>query len=291
MNLYFAASPANIHVRVLESAGAKNLLFSFAFIKNPKKLVQLLGSYKPARVILDSGAFSVWSKGETIDIEEYAKFCVEFQSLLDPSIELNIVNLDVLPGEWGRVPSAIEIAVSAEKGWQNMLFLEAKGLKVIHIFHQHEDFAILEKLKKHSNYIGISPANDVSQKEKINWMKKVFGSLKDDIKDNKLKTHGFAVTSDSAMFGYPYYSVDSSSWVMGARYGRISVFTDRMKMKSVSYKNKDDIERYWPYLSSIGITKIADPLVWSNRVLIGIKAYQKLEKVATELWTSRGISW
>lgn len=291
MNLYFAASPAKIHVRVLADAEAKNLLFSFAFIKNPARLVELLGAYKPRRIILDSGAFSVWSNGGSIDIEEYAKFCVDFKALLDPEIELNIVNLDVLPGVWGHVPAKEEIEKSAEQGWQNMLFLESKGLKVIHIFHQHEDFAILDKLKKHSDYIGISPDNSVSMKEKLNWMNQVFSYIKDDITKGSLRTHGFAVTSHKQLFNYPFYSVDSSSWVTPARYGRIPILTDRYEIKSISYKVKEDIEKYWSYLSSIGMAKIADTVTWRDRVLIAIKSYQKLEEVATKLWLSRGVEW
>lgn len=291
MNLYFAASPAKIHVRVLSESNAKNLLFSFAFIKNPKRLVALFGDYKPRRIILDSGAFSVWSNGGTIDIEEYARFCVEFRDLLDKSIELNIVNLDVLPGEWGHVPSKEDIEKSAEQGWKNMLFLESKGLKVIHIFHQHEDFSVLDKLKAHSDYIGISPANDVSQKEKHNWMRQCYKYLWDDITKKGLKTHGFAVTAHDPIFDYPFYSVDSSSWVMPARFGRIPICTDRFEIKSISYKDKAQVEQYWDYLKDIGIDKIANTENWHDRVKLGIRAFQKLEEIATYLWLSRGVSW
>lgn len=286
MNLYFACSPSRIHINVLKEAGAKNLLFSYAFIKNPKKLVELLGSPLPKRIILDSGAFSVWSNGGTIDIDAYANFAVEIKTLLPAEVDLHVVNLDVLPGKWGMVPSAEEIAKSAEAGWANMLFLESKGLKVIHVFHQHEDFAILERLRKHSDYIGISPANDVSMEEKLAWLNKVFFTLKDTI-----KCHGFAVTSHRQLFGYPFYSVDSSSWVTPARFGRIPILTDRNEIKSISYKVKEDVEKYWKYLSAIGMAKISDKVTWHDRVLIAIKTYQKLEVVATELWTRRGVIW
>lgn len=287
MNLYFASSPSRIHINVLKQNSAKNLLFSYAFIKNPAKLVDLLAvnDYKPERIILDSGAFSVWSKGDTVPLEDYAKFCVGFRDLLPKEIELSVVNLDVLPGKWGFVPSAKDIADSAEKGWQNMLYLESLGLKVIHVFHQHEDFAILDKLKAHSDYIGISPANDVSMKEKMDWLNKVFLNLK-----NGTKTHGFAVTSHRQLLGYPFYSVDSSSWVTPARFGRIAVLTDKGEIKTFPYKSQSDVEKYWQYISNIGISKIANPR-WEDRVSIAIRAYQKLEELATKVWTGRGVVW
>lgn len=286
MHLHFACSPSRIHVGTLIEAQAENLLFSYAFIKNPKKLAELIGEYKPKRILIDSGAFSVWSNGGSIDICAYAQFALDFQRLIDPSINVHVVNLDVLPGKWGEVPDAQTIAASAEQGWQNMLYLENKGLKVIHIFHQHEDFSILERLSKHSDYIGISPANDVSTDEKLSWLNKVFFYLKD-----STKCHGFAVTSHRQLFGYPFYSVDSSSWITPARFGRIPILTDQNEVKTLSYKDEEGVEKYWPYLRHIGIHKIADIADWGTRVLIGIRTYQKLEKIATTLWTSRGVIW
>lgn len=285
MNLHFATSPSRIHINVLKNNNAKKLLFSYAFIKRPDKLIELLGDYRPSKIILDSGAFSVWSNGGTVNLEEYAQFCVGFKQGLDSCVELNVVNLDVLPGKWGFVPTKQEIADSAEKGWNNMLYLESLGLKVIHVFHQHEDFEILNKLKAHSDYIGISPANDVSMAEKLNWLNKVFLNIK-----GTVKTHGFAVTSHKQLYNYPFYSVDSSSWVTPARFGRIPILTDRNEVKSVAYKNINDIEKYWSYLSSIGIEKIAHPR-WEDRVGIGIRTFLRLEEIATDLWARRGISW
>lgn len=286
MNLYFASSPSRKHIEVLKECNAENLLFSYAFIKNPAKLIQLLGDYRPKRIILDSGAFSVWSNGGSVNLEDYGKFALGFKELLNPSIQLSVVNLDVLPGKWGYVPNAQEIAKSAEQGWENMLYLEGLGLKVIHIFHQHEDFSVLERLRNHSDYIGISPANDVSMEEKLAWLNKVFFYLKD-----TTKCHGFAVTSHRQLFGYPFYSVDSSSWVMPARFGRVPILTDNHEVKTISYKKKEDIEDYWPYLSSIGMDKIADKVDWKQRVIIGIKTYQKLQEIASLLWTARKVIW
>ncbi len=225
MNLYFASAPSRIHMSVLKKNDAKNLLFSYAFIKNPARLVELVTTpveiehedgtktmelRYPKRIILDSGAFSVWSKGDVLSLEDYANFCVGFKSLLPKEIELNVVNLDVLPGTWGHVPSKEQIAESAEKGWQNMLYLESLGLKVIHVFHQHEDFAILDKLKAHSDYIGISPANDVSMKQKLDWLNKVFLNIKD-----TTKTHGFAVTSHRQLFAVWLSFLLSRQFIMG----------------------------------------------------------------------------
>lgn len=285
MLVYFACSPSKKHIKLLAEENVKNVLFSYHFIKRPDELMRLLDGYAPEHMIIDSGAFSVWSKGGKVDIDAYAQFCVDMQKRL-PNIDLNIVNLDVLPGIWGFVPSQEQIDASAEEGWKNMLYLESKGLKVIHVFHQHEKFEVLDRLVEHSDYIGISPANDVSEKEKLAWTNQVYARIKD-----KVRTHGFAVTSHRQLYKYPFYSADSSSWVTPARYGRIPIMNDRHEVKTFSYKNQNDFEKYWKYLKDVGIETISNPLSWSGRTRIAIKTYQKLEEVATKLWEQRGVTW
>ena len=259
---------------------------SFNFIKKTDIFIRLLDEYRPKNFILDSGAFSVWANGSTIDIDDYVRFCKELKEVLPKEINLTIVNLDVLPGKFGERPTDMERDESASRGWDNMLKLESLGLKVIHVFHQHEDFSWLEKLKKHSDYIGISPANDVSMIEKHNWLNQVFSNLK--VNETKIKTHGFAVTSHTQLYKYPFYSVDSSSWVAPARFGRIPVFTDDLKIKSFQYKNKDGVLEYWDYIKHIGIQDLSGD-DWRIRTSIAIKSYQNLEKIATRVWASRGI--
>ena len=190
MRVFFAISPSRIYFKMLEDEKVSNCLTSYAFIKDPEKMIKLWGDYRPKNLILDSGAFSVWSKGDTVDIDKYANFCKGVKDILPEGINLYVVNLDVLPGKFGERPTEQQREDSAKQGWENMLYLESKGLKVIHVFHQHESFEWLEKMRKHSDYIGISPANDCSMNEKMAWLDKVFSIIRDTI-----KTHGFAVTS------------------------------------------------------------------------------------------------
>ena len=291
MNVYFASSPSRQHFKLLAEEKVRNILVSYHYLKKPQELLKLLNGYEPERIMIDSGAFSVWSNGGSINLEDYAEFCVRLKEILSPNIELTIVNLDVLPGKWGFVPSKEEIDKSAKQGWENMLYMESKGLQVIHIFHQHEEWSILDKLCQHSDYIGISPANDVSNKEKLVWMNGVFKYVIDKYGPNKIKMHGFAVTSHRQLYNFPYYSADSSSWVTPARYGRIPVMNDLYQIKTFSYKDQNDFEKFWPYLKSVGIEAINDPDSWKVRTRIAIATYKKLEEIATRIWIERGVVW
>ena len=174
---------------------------------------------KPS-LILDSGAFSAWTKQTEINIDKYADFCLEHIPYID-----FIVNLDVIPGKFGQkdLPAA-EIERSASVGWSNYEHMLKRGIpkeKLIHIFHQGEKFYWLDKIANAMPYIGLSPANDRTTSEKMQWLDQCMEYVCDDKGMPIVKWHGFAVTSLKLMLRYPWYSVDSTSWVMVARMGAI----------------------------------------------------------------------
>lgn len=174
------------------------------------------------KILLDSGAYSAWTKGTAIDLDEYVKYCLEYLDWLD-----YIVNLDVIPGKGMYVKvSARELEESAEQGWRNYRYMLQSGIpkdKLIHIFHQGEDFKWLARMVKSVPYIGISPANDKTTSQKIEWM----DACMDYVLDSKgmpiVKFHGFGVTTLRIMFRYPWFSVDSTSWVATSRVGTVYV--------------------------------------------------------------------
>lgn len=179
-------------------------------------------SDKPISLILDSGAFSAWSKGAEVDIDAYADFALKYE----PDIDL-IVNLDVIPGKPGQMGTALsldDIEASARKGYENYRYMLRRGVpkdKLIHVFHQGESFKWLQRMVQDIPYIGISPANDRTTEQKVMWLDECMKYACDDKGMPLVKFHGFAVTSLRIMMRYPWYSVDSTSWVMTGRMGSI----------------------------------------------------------------------
>lgn len=171
-------------------------------------------------LILDSGAFSAWNAGASVDIDDYIRFIKENSDAVDAYI-----NLDVIPGAPGVMPTADQVEESARKGWENMEYMEAHGLSPVPVFHQGERFTWLEKMLDHGcSYIGISPANDRSTQQKIMWLDRVFDFLCDSDGRPCVKTHSFGATSTVLIFRYPWFSVDSTTWLAtGARFGMILV--------------------------------------------------------------------
>lgn len=287
MFVYFACSNSSVYLNLLKEEGVENVLVSYAFFKSAYKTREMFGDYNPKNLILDSGAFSVWSKGDEIDIDAYVMFCKDMIKLF-PQTNCYCVNLDVIPGKFGERPTQEQVENSASDGWKNMEYLESQGLKVIPVFHQHEDLKWLYKIIEHTDYIGVSPANDCSMDEKLNWQNEVYSIL---VKQPKLvKTHGFAVTSTKQLFRYPLFSADSSSWTSPSRFGTIPVVTDELEMKVIKYKDKASVLKYWEYIKDWGIEKLASD-DWSHRIRLSIKSYLLLNKIADKLWNQRGIKW
>lgn len=166
-------------------------------------------------LIMDSGAYSCWKKQESLTVDEYGEFLLANASWID-----HAVNLDVIPGSWGRVPSPNEVEQSAEVGWKNFKRLRKQGINTMPVFHQGERIYWLDKmLDAGCDYIGISPANDRTTDQKIEWLDEIYGYLCGQEGYPKVKTHGFGVTALPLIYRYPWYSLDSVTWLLVGGYG------------------------------------------------------------------------
>lgn len=173
-------------------------------------------------LMIDSGAFTVWNKGESIDLDAYISFCKEHIDVLDV-----IVALDVIPGKPGKKHTRENVDKSCAQGWENYKKMIKGGLpveKVVPVFHQGDDFTWLRKyVTEGVPYIGISPANDRTSHQRQMWLDNCMPFVCNQKGMPIVKFHGFAVTSIPLILRYPWYSVDSASWLKFAIYGAILI--------------------------------------------------------------------
>jgi len=156
-------------------------------------------------LILDSGAFTAFNKKETIRIGDYEEYLQENKCWLK-----NYFNLDVLS--------------DGEKSFINWIHLKANGLKPIPVFHIGTDEKYLKEYLKTEDYIAIGAIADMSTSKRLVSLERIWEDYLTDKKGfPKVKVHGFGLTSIRVMKRYPWYSVDSTSWVMFGRYGAILV--------------------------------------------------------------------
>lgn len=174
----------------------------------------------PLKLMIDSGAFSVWNAGKTIDLDAYIKYC---KSRPDLSV---VVGLDVIPPKGAKLTNELKDKV-AEEGWNNYLKMirQIPMEKVVPVFHRGDNIKWLETMLDFGcPYIGLSPRFDGAQMDRrfrfLNEAKKVIYNSKG---EPTVKVHGFAVTNHGMMTDFKWHSVDSATWTQVAAWGGILV--------------------------------------------------------------------
>ena len=206
-------------------------------------------------LIVDSWAFSVWTRWLVLDMDEYGKYAVDLHNKRGDKVELYYVGVDVIPGKFGVKPTREQREESAKMSYENWKYMSDRyKVNWIPVFHQHEDFKWLMKyVNEWADYIGISPANDCKPKERLRWLYQVyFKYLLPSWK--KIKTHGFWITTYSVIKEIPFFSCDSTSWLAGAIYnsffrfsnGKASTLTASSfrKLTGVDYGKLSDYKKY-----------------------------------------------
>lgn len=171
------------------------------------------------QLMLDSGAFSAWNQGTSIDLRKYIAFLREYEKHL-----FSYVVLDVLP----EGKESARTAEANERGARlsdiNQQKMKDAGLSPIPVFHQDESFKWLElMLKNGETYIGISSRKDLTHKRVMPWLDEVWSVLADSKGRPIVRTHGFGITAIPMLLRYPWYTTDSTTWALSAGFGLIYV--------------------------------------------------------------------
>lgn len=170
-------------------------------------------------VMVDSGAYSEWVKGEPTDIPGYIDFVKRKRYL-----GCMVVNYDIIPGRPGVPRTQDDVEESAKASYENLQLLKSHGIDAVPVFHQGERVYWLEKLLADGEpYIGISPMADLPTPTVRRWLDIIFTRLTNEDGTAIVKTHGFGMTAFALMRRYPWFSVDSATWAFLAAYGTILV--------------------------------------------------------------------
>ena len=156
-------------------------------------------------LFLDSGAFSAKSKGVGISLDEYISFINENKAYIDV-----YANLDVIG--------------NAVASWKNQKIMEDAGLSPLPVFHIEDDFKYLDRCLEYDYFCLGGMASGYTTQQRKDFLDKCFNIICN-TKDRlpKSKIHGFGMTSLDLMFRYPWFSVDSTSWVKTGRFGSVYV--------------------------------------------------------------------
>jgi hypothetical protein len=214
------------------------------------------------RVIIDSGAFTAWTTGKSINPKDYAAWALDFDKRWrDKFASLEFMNLDVIGDQDGT--------------WRNLSILEGLGMKPLPIITYGVDLKHLDRALENYDYIALGGLVPYTrQKDKLRaWLNACFSRVMAYHKKTGTmrRLHLLGVTTDWVLKRYPCYSSDSSSWVSCLRFGG----GDAAGIKQLPRYNESE--------GAMAAT--------IHTLRSEIRKYKKMEQEATNLWKSRGIIW
>lgn len=182
-------------------------------------------------LFIDSGAFSIHTGnyGGGREFKELVDEYIEFLNSIDDDIDV-FAQLDTIPGKFQQPKTKEDYIESARKSWENYLYMRERVKsphKLMPVYHYGESpEALKSMLEWHADngdrldYVGLSPANDVSQREKNVYLQEMADIIAAS-SNPKVKTHLYGMTSLDALSKYPCYSADSISHRLISGYAKI----------------------------------------------------------------------
>lgn len=209
-----------------------------------------VGYGKRVEIMLDSGAFTAWSKGEEVTLDHLIPVYAEMIDKYEHQVKaMWLINLDKIPGERGRTASPQEMTEAMKIGDSNFEVLKKHfGKRVLPVYHQNEPLSQLMKMAEENEYICVSPRNDLPEPSRVAWSKEVHQLIPG------VKTHGLATTGSLMLSAVPWGSVDSATWVSVGAYGGIILESHKqLKILQISEKSGSvkDADAHFNTLSKI----------------------------------------
>lgn len=243
---YFLSGASGIRAEVLPEVAAlidyRLLSMHKAFKSNTRVWSDISHHPKSGmkEVMLDSGAFTAFTKGHKVTLEDLIAVYDDTMRKLNPKLQVWLINLDVIPGEPGRVaePKEIEAALAASDA--NYKILKKRyGSRVLPVYHQTEGEQRLRHIAKMNDYIALGFRQDFAESHRVAHAEEALSI----IEPMGIRTHGLATTGYNMLSRAPFDSVDSATWLYIAAMGGISFVDDEGFMTSIAVSSSSPRQR------------------------------------------------
>jgi hypothetical protein len=175
-------------------------------------------------MFLDSGAFTAWTKKKAITCEQFAEFIHNSGNTWD-------------------VISSLDAIGDADQSYKNFHRLLKLGCNVRPVHHYGEPDEYLHRyLEEGHDYIFIGGMVGRPRQQLEAWLHHVWPIMSDADGLPLAKFHGFGLTDMHLSTKFPWYSIDSSSWIMTGNFGAGMFWIDDNPVKvsfSVDARSKD----------------------------------------------------
>ena len=218
VKLYFSGTVAEeVDRYILQHPGSYRLT-TFAYPKEVYEYLNLANEMGvKCHMLLDSGAFTAWSIGKPVQLNELIEYNDNVVNTYGPmGHTFNLISLDVIPGDKGRRPLAEELAQSVERSKDNFAVMQqhfAGRAQVLPVYHTGEDVALRNHYMAMTDYLCLSMDQTMSERDRVGWATRAAV--------DGWRYHGLAATGNRMVTEVNWHSVDSSSWVTVGSMGGI----------------------------------------------------------------------
>lgn len=232
-------------------------------------------------MFLDSGAYTAFTRKVNLSVDEYAAGIHKTQNI------------------WSTISNLDDTSKNEQKSYDNQKALESLGCKVQPVFHAREETKWLVKyLDEGYNYIFIGGLVPETTQWLLVWLDDIwYNYLINHDGTPRVKVHGFGLTDQKLMFRYPWYSIDSTSWLMTGIFGACIFKTENGFRKIIFSKSsplKRDIDS-WHYqtlpkihqecvdkwLEPFNVTAEQCAASYKYRDIINAATFQNMETLGT----------
>lgn len=277
MDIYFAGAQSDTSLQYMEELGA-NKLFSYANdMSGINELIEKkkAGQYK-GKLLVDSGAFSAYTKGKKIDLDDY----IAWINKVSPWVDYFIA-LDIIPG-----PGVDNYAV-AEGGYRNYMYMLQNvncPEKIWPVHHASDPDEYLYKILsteilpgKLVPYICLGGLVGTNASV-LPFLQSMEHKISKSCNPN-VKVHALGVTSKPTMSNVNFTSCDSAAWIFCGSTGNIMtpwgnlLVSDRAMSDPQHLENLPEHRKkvYYDYIQSMGFTVEGVMTRYQDRMNLNIK--------------------
>jgi hypothetical protein len=191
-------------------------------------------------VMLDSGAFTAFTKGHKVSLDELTAAYDDTLAKLNPKLDVWLINLDVIPGEYGRVATPAEIRDALDASDTNYKKLRKRyGDRVLPVFHQTEAHARLVEVVSQNWFVAAGFRQDFSEEHRIRCAEEVLHYAH----SKGVIVHGLATTGYKMLRRAPFDTVDSASWLYTAAMGGIHFVDQAGDLADIPVSQESPLQR------------------------------------------------
>ena len=234
LSIFFSGVENESYLSILYNVGVRNFLMSYHYL-NGRPLRSVLSKYDGAKLFIDSGAYTYTNDPKFSDytIKQWESHIEKYLSWAEKNKEYI----------FGMASLDIEFLVGAEqvKAWNRKYFepfMLRTGIPVCFVWHDEEAYDTWEQHCQRYPYVGLTAVNN--QNAESMGTAYYVNMLKVAEKYNTV-VHGMGMTRTGMLTQLPFYTVDSTTWLVGLQYGEVNYWTGTKMTRLKKDKWKGEI--------------------------------------------------